>query len=103
MNFSNRVPGICDRCGQRYRLNTLREEYYIGKPTGRLVCRKCWDVSHPQLDTRGIKTNDKQSVKNSRSDSPELVDSRRLFGWNPVGASGSGVIDTSSGRVTVTT
>lgn len=97
------VPGICDRCGQRYRLKELREEYLLGKKTGIFTCRACYDESHPQLDTRGIKTNDRQSVKNSRSDIAELEDSRRLFAWNPVGHETTGRCEVQVGRVTVTT
>jgi len=103
MKFSNRVPGICDRCGLRYKLRTLREEYILGKPTGLFVCQRCWDESHPQLDTRNVKTDDKQFVRNSRPDSAELTDSRRLFGWNPVGGEASGAVDISTGQVSVTT
>lgn len=103
MKIRDRIPGICDRCGLRYRLKTLKEEYILGKKTGLMVCKRCWDQSHPQLDTRGLRTDDRQSVKNSRSDSAELVDSRRLFAWNPVGGEASGAIDTETGRVTVAT
>lgn len=99
--MSKHVPGICDRCGLRFRLKTLKEEYVLGKGTGNRVCPRCYDKSHPQLDTRYVKTNDKQSVKDSRSDKAELEDSRRLFSWNPVGHETTGVVDVSVGRVTV--
>ena len=98
-----RVPGICDRCGQRYYLRELREEDIMGKMTGVYACSSCYDKSHPQLDTRGVRTNDRQSVKNSRSDKAELADSRRLFGWNPVGHETTNVIECQLGRVTVIT
>jgi hypothetical protein len=95
------VPGICDRCGQRYPLSRLSEEYVLGRPTGVMVCRSCYDESHPQLDTRHIKTNDKQYVKDSRSDKAELAESRRLHGWRPVGHPTTSTLITDVGRVTV--
>lgn len=95
------VPGICDRCGLRYKLASLKEEHLLGRPTGLLVCRYCYDESHPQLDTRNVKTNDKQSVDNPRSDAKELRASRALFSWNPVGHETTGVMFVSVGRVTV--
>lgn len=103
MNFRNKIPGICDRCGQRYRLNTLKEELILGKKTSLLVCKRCWDPSQPQLDTRGLRTDDKQYVKNPRSDIPELAESRKLFSWNPVGNPTNTEVDTNMGRVTVKT
>lgn len=95
------IPGICDRCGQRYRLSQLQEEYLVGKPTGMLVCPSCYDESHPQLDTRHVRTDDKQYVKNSRSDAAELAESRRLFGWQPVGHPSTSTLTASVGRVWV--
>lgn len=97
------VPGICDRCGLRYSLKELKEEYLLGRRTGIFVCPSCYDPSHPQLDTRGIRTNDKQDVKDSRSDAAELDDSRRLYSWNPVGHETTGRCEVQVGRVTVTT
>lgn len=100
--LSDRVPGLCDRCGLRFRLKTLKEEDILGRKTGNLVCPRCYDASHPQLDTRGVKTDDKQSVKNPRSDRAENENSRRLFGWNPVGHETTNVADGKVGTVRVT-
>lgn len=97
-----RVPGICDRCGQRYRLSLLREEYVVGRPTGNRVCPSCYDDSHPQLDTRHVKTNDKQRVDDPRSDIPELETSRAMYAWNPVGQVAT-TIDIAHGTVKVET
>ena len=78
------VPGICDGCGLRYRLKDLKHENVMGRPTGMRKCRACYDPSHPQLDTRGIRTDDRQSVHDSRSDAAELEASRELIGtWEP--------------------
>lgn len=95
------VPGICDRCGQRYDLRDLKMLYILGRRTGIMVCEECYEESHPQLDTRGVKTNDKQSVKDPRSDSKELIESRRLSSFNPVGCEATSTMTLSMGRVTV--
>lgn len=95
------VPGICDRCGQRYRLSQLEEEFVLGRPTGIMVCPSCYDESHPQLDTRHVKTNDRQYIKNSRSDALELIESRRLFGWQPVGHPTTSTLTIDTGRVRI--
>jgi hypothetical protein len=95
------VPGICDRCGLRFKLRDLKEEYLLGHATGNRVCRYCYDESHPQLDTRRVKTNDRQSVDDPRSDAKELAASRALFSWNPVGHETTNIVFVSVGRVTV--
>jgi len=96
------VPGLCDRCSLRYALHDLREEYVLGRGTGRLVCRYCYDESHPQLDTRHVKTNDRQSVPNARSDQSELADERKLFGfWPCVGHETTSTVYVQVGRVKV--
>lgn len=95
-------PGICDRCGQRYRLSQLKEEFLLGKPTGLRTCPSCYDTSHPQLDTRGVRTDDKQRVDDPRSDGAELEDTRSMWSWGPVGGE-TGILFIESGNVTVTT
>jgi hypothetical protein len=97
------VPGICDRCGLRFKLSSLAEEYVIGKRTGKLVCRSCYDESHPQLDTRHVKTDDRQSVPNSRSDWGELEVSRALYGFDPVGHPTTSTVTVYVGQVKVKT
>lgn len=97
------VPGICDRCGLRFPHNKLKKEYVLNRWNGLLVCYDCCDPSHPQLDTRGVRTDDKQSVKDDRSDSAEWAATRRLYAWDPVGQEATGVAYTKVGRVTVET
>ena len=77
------VPGLCDRCGLRYKLSLLKFEYIMGRSTGLRVCPSCYDPSHPQLDTRNVRTDDKQTVLNSRSDKAELAESRKLAAFWP--------------------
>lgn len=97
------VPGICDRCGLRYNLDDLNEEYILGRKTGWFTCPQCYDDSHPQLDTRRVKTDDKQYVPNNQSDVYEQADSRRLYAWKPVGCQLTSTCTVSVGRVTVMT
>lgn len=101
MSFIKPVPGLCDRCGQRYRLSELKSEYVMGRDTGMRVCPKCLDPSQPQLDTRGIRTDDKQSVPDSRSDVSDLPQERAMFSWNPVGVPLTSTAFTAIGRVKV--
>jgi len=96
------VPGLCDRCGLRYPLNKLKYEFFLGRSTGLRVCPTCIDPSHPQLDTRGVRTDDKQSVPESRSDAAELATERRMFAWAPVGVPLTSTFEVKIGRVTVT-
>lgn len=97
------VPGLCDRCGLRYNLKRLREEYLLGRKTGIFTCPECYDESHPQLDTRFVKTDDKQQVSEPQSDTIERAASRRLYAWNPVGCELTSTGYISVGRVKVTT
>lgn len=103
MGYQADVPGLCDICGQRWRLKDLKMVYEIDSPKNILACPECWDPSHPQLDTRHVRTDDKQSVKNPRSDKAELEASRRLYAWNPVGCEATGYLELKSGRVTIRT
>lgn len=39
--------GICDRCGQQYKLLQLKEEW-----NGLRTCPECWETKHPQLEPK---------------------------------------------------
>ena len=56
--------GICDRCGFKFRLSELQLEW-----TNYLVCTKCLDPRHPQLDLQG--REEKVGVEDAR---PEPTD-----------------------------
>lgn len=101
MAYMKPVPGICDGCGLRYPLKDLRFEYELGKNTGLRKCRACNDPSHPQLDTRNLRTDDKQSVPDSRPDNAELAAERAMWSWNPVGTQLTSTVWTACGSVTV--
>jgi hypothetical protein len=91
--------GFCDRTGFRYPLKDLVPEYNNGVKTGFLVGRDVVDPDQPQNFLGRLKINDPQSLRNPRPDTA-LVESRALFGFNPVG--NDAVFMTASvGRVSV--
>lgn len=76
--------GVCDMCGQVYKLKQLLKEVYNQKFTGFLVCPDCWDEDNPQLQLGRYPINDPQALMDPRVDS-NVVESRILWGFNPVG------------------
>jgi hypothetical protein len=76
--------GFCDKTGFRYPLHELKEEYRNGAPTGFLVGPDVWDGDQPQNFLGRLKIFDPQSLRKPRPDR-SLLESRKLFGWNPVG------------------
>jgi hypothetical protein len=80
------VGGMCDRCGQRYPLESLKTEYLNGYPTNLLVCPQCWDRQHEQEPDRWPVPDDEQSIENPRPEINEDIE-RSMWGWNPVGNS----------------
>ncbi len=93
--------GFCDKTGFRYPLKDLVPEYNNGVKTGFLVGRDVVDPDQPQNFLGRIKINDPQSLRNPRPDR-SLVESRALYGFDPVG--NDAVFMTASvGRVSVTT
>ena len=45
--YGKKAWGICDQCGQRFLLNSLRTQWNALK-----VCLECYDPKHPQLEPR---------------------------------------------------
>ena len=91
----------CDRCGQRFKLATLRKEIKKIQVYNLLVCPTCWDPNHPQLLLGLYPVDDPQAVREPRKDlsyyrSGTTVDGSfgegsRVFqwGWNPIGGASS--------------
>jgi len=113
----------CDRCGQQYKLKTLRKEVKKTKTYNLLVCSECWDPDQPQLQLGMFPVDDPQAVREPRRDSTYVQagynvnggptgGSRDIqWGWRPIG--GASYFDavltpnylvgtTSVGTVTVT-
>lgn len=105
---------ICDRCGQQFKLKTLKTEIIKTKQYNLLVCDACWDPDHPQLQLGMYPVNDPQALRNPRRDTTYYQaglnglqtsntggatpagagdptgGSRQIqWGWNPVGMSPS--------------
>ena len=78
------VGGMCDRCGQRYRLQDLKTEYKKGRPNNLLVCPSCWDDEHEQEPIRWPTPNDKESINDPRPEIGRDAE-RSMPAWNPVG------------------
>ena len=93
--------GFCDKTGFRYPLKDLVPEYNNGVKTGFLVGRDVVDPDQPQNFLGRLKINDPQSLRNPRPDK-SLVESRALYGFDPVGSEGT-LMTASVGRVSVTT
>ena len=68
--------GICDRCGQQYKLLQLKKEW-----TGIFACPECWEPKHPQLDPP-YHAADAIAVKNPR---PSRIEPMTVY----VGAPGN--------------
>ncbi len=60
--------GFCDRCGQRYELHDLNQQYENLLPIGIRVCFECMDVDHPQLQLGRVPMDDPQALRNARPD-----------------------------------
>ena len=93
--------GFCDKTGFKYPLKDLVPEYNNGVKTGFLVGRDVVDPDQPQNFLGRLKINDPQSLRNPRPDT-SLVESRALYGFDPVGNDAVFMI-ASVGRVSVTT
>lgn len=73
---SQKAAGICDVCGFRYPLRSLRTTYVKGRKTNVLSCPECWDPDHPQLRLGEFPVDDPQALRNPRPDSAEYAQSR---------------------------
>ena len=93
--------GFCDKTGFRYPLSDLVPEFKNGTKTGFLVGRDVVDPDQPQNFLGRLKIFDPQSIRNPRPDTSE-VESRRLFGFNPVWNDGQ-YMTAEVGTVTVST
>lgn len=70
--------GMCDICGIRAKLLSMRPTTRMGRPTGLLACETCWDPDHPQNFLPKYVVTDPQALRNARPDTG-LGTSRQLF------------------------
>jgi len=52
----------CDRCGFRFKLTQLKKEVVKTKNYELLVCPRCWDPDHPQLQLGMYPVDDPQGL-----------------------------------------
>ena len=90
---------MCDRCGQEFKLKTLKTEIIKQRKYDLLVCSECWDPDHPQLMLGTFPVDDPQALRNPRRDNTYTQaginnngvptgGSRDIqWGWSPVGGS----------------
>lgn len=71
--------GLCDRCGFRCKLTTLKALTINDSLTNLLVCSECWEADHPQWKVGKYPVYDPQALRNPRPD-PALAASRALSG-----------------------
>jgi len=93
--------GYCDRTGARYPLADLVDEFKNGVKTGLRVGKDVADPDHPQNFLGRLRINDPQALRDPAPD-PALGESRKLYGWNPVGNPAQYMVG-SVGRVIVST
>lgn len=102
-----RANALCDRCGQPYKLNKLKEITVNDSRTNLLVCTSCWEPEHPQNKQGKYLVDDPQALREPRPDASELVASRNIqYGWRPVGIVGLNStlqVTSAIGTVTITT
>jgi hypothetical protein len=87
----------CDRCGFRFKLRQLKQLTIKFTQVNIMVCRECWEASHPQLLLGTFPVSDPQAVRNPRPDRSYVAsglnvlgnpgDGSRItqWGWAPVG------------------
>lgn len=80
-----RAPGICDRCGRRAPLRTMRSETIQGKRVNNRVCRGCWDPENQQDILDRVRPVERTGLKNPRTDMVEQDRVRSMPGWDPIG------------------
>lgn len=86
---------ICDRCGFRFLLRTLKKQMTKQRDTGLLVCASCLDADHPQLMLGTFPINDPQALRNPRPDTGMLESRDIYWGWRPLqGVTASGEVGT---------
>lgn len=91
----SKAVGLCDVCGQRYKLFTLKPLVVKGETTATLACRRCWVPDQPQWFVGERPVVDVEALKNPRPDNAD--DSRTIAAPDRLRtAVSAGVIDVIS-------
>jgi hypothetical protein len=59
---------MCDVCGIRAKLHSLRTETKMGRQVNIRACETCWDPDHPQNFLPKFVQNDPQALRFARPD-----------------------------------
>ena len=88
----------CDRCGQRFKLKTLKTEIIKTKQYNLLVCPACWDPDHPQLQLGMYPIDDPQALRNPRPDRSYVLSGTNGLQLDPngTGVNGAGTVEGGS-------
>ena len=88
----------CDRCGQRFKLKTLKTEIIKTKEYNLLVCPACWDPDHPQLQLGMYPIDDPQALRNPRPDRSYVLSGTNGLQLDPTGTGtdGAGTVEGGS-------
>ena len=70
--------GMCDRCGQQYKLSELKSEVVNLEVTSFRVCPECWDPDNPQTQLGRYYFSDPQALRDPRP--PQSLDASRYGG-----------------------
>lgn len=70
--------GMCDVCGIRAKLLSMRVESKMGRQINIKACETCWDPDHPQNFLPKFVQNDPQALRGARPDTG-LEQSRLLM------------------------
>lgn len=70
---------LCDRCGQRFPYERLKEQIENRRPNGLRVCPSCLDDDHPQLQLGRQKVRDPQALRDPRPDRIEPASNTAAF------------------------
>ena len=90
---------FCARCGFQCDYTELKNLVINQQITELRVCEECWEPDQPQYLVGRIPIYDPQALRDPNPDNT-LIQSRGLFGWNPVGNMLTDG-ETSLGQVTV--
>lgn len=73
--------GLCDRCGQRFKLKDLKRIMIKNTLTQILVCKSDWEPSHPQLRLGERPVYDPQGLRNPRPDLGRYEAGVNVYGY----------------------
>jgi NAD-dependent SIR2 family protein deacetylase len=88
--------GLCDQCGQRYKLKRLKKQW-----DGIKSCPQCYDTKHPQLQPKN-RPADPEALRDPRPNTDIEVFSGKVISDDVIGSNLNGFkVSGSLGNITV--